>query len=850
MILSFLFHRGLLGENYYICDSIIQTMRNRYKFIFTLLSIIIFSSITNAQNIVSEQLANKIGTIFVSSNTNRSNAVLSLIHTELGTDKQANLYIFNIEGGGFVIVSASKESRPILAYSFKNNFGDEIPATASCFIDNYNNTINYYKNTDFPIDEATTKLWNDLEANNVRSKTTAIVDPLIQTQWNQDCYYNEYAPFDNYGPCYRAYAGCVACAMSQVMKYWNYPETGKGSHDYTHSKYGNLAADFGSTTYKWDEMPNEIWSHNDAIATLMYQCGVSVNMNYGPDGSGAQSKDVETAMRSYFGYAAAKYVERSSCNDEEWIALLKSELDKEQPMYFSGTGEPGGHAIVCDGYDSNDYFHFNMGWSGISDGFYSIDDACGFYKNQAVVMNIIPLPINADENNIIYVAADGTGDGSSWENATSKLEYATAIASDGNTQIWVKSGTYYGDASDEEGAICFYAKNRIYGGFSGNETADFDINDRDFEANPTILDGENQRRVLYQDDHFSTSTYSIIDGFTIQNGYSGSGGGLLLSSNSRFYNCKFINNSTNGQGGAVYTTSPLNNNTLNIFESCLFKNNSASMGGAIFDINGLTLSGCKFIENNASTKGGAYYVFTNKKPKLVNCVFAQNSAADGGAIYNRGQMTMTNCNIVRNEAQNSIGGLYNENKYSKIFNSVFWNNTANGESNQIEGETQLFNCAVEGDYEGTNVIKISADNNGSDNQNYPLFRNPDDNDYYIMDGSTLINAGDKTYDNVPEKDINNDIRIVKSQVDIGAYENQTGANVIETYDDTLLIYPNPAKDHINIIGENNLRIDIYNSLGQKIYSEDCGNSTTIETSDWTSGIYFVNINGKVYKIVK
>ena len=274
------------------------------------------------------------------------------------------------------------------------------------------------------------------------------------------------------------------------------------------------------------------------------------------------------------------------------------------------------------------------------------------------------------------------------------------------------------------------------------------------------------------------------------------------------------------------------------------------MGGAIFDINGLTLSGCKFIENNASTKGGAYYVFTNKKPKLVNCVFAQNSAADGGAIYNRGQMTMTNCNIVRNEAQNSIGGLYNENKYSKIFNSVFWNNTANGESNQIEGETQLFNCAVEGDYEGTNVIKISADNNGSDNQNYPLFRNPDDNDYYIMDGSALINAGDKTYDNVPDKDINNDIRIVKGQVDIGAYENQTGASVIETYDDTLLIYPNPAKDHINIIGENNLRIDIYNSLGQKIHSEDCENSTTIETSDWTSGIYFVNINGKVYKIVK
>ena len=76
-------------------------------------------------------------------------------------------------------------------------------------------------------------------------------------------------------------------------------------------------------------MPNQIWNDNDAIATLMYHCGVSVNMNFGPDGSGAQSKDVETAMRSYFGYSAAKYLERSNYQDEQWIALLKSELDKE-----------------------------------------------------------------------------------------------------------------------------------------------------------------------------------------------------------------------------------------------------------------------------------------------------------------------------------------------------------------------------------------------------------------------------------------------------------------------------------------------------------------------------------------
>lgn len=822
----------------------------KYKFIITILLIILSLNNINAQYSVTKEIAQKVGTNFVSSNTNKSNYALDLVHTEIGTDKQANLYIFNIVNGGFVIVSATKEMTPILAYSFENSFSEEIPASAKYFIDGYSSTIDALKNSDNKIDESTIALWDELESNETKRKATTVVNPLIQTIWNQDCYYNEYAPYDNYGPCNRAYAGCVACAMAQIMKYWNYPETGKGYHTYYHPKYGNLSADFGSTTYKWDEMPNSIWSHNEAIATLMYHCGVSVDMNYGYDGSGAQSKDVETALRSYFGYCAAKYKERSSYQEDEWIALLKSELDKELPMYFSGTGEAGGHAIVCDGYDNNDFFHFNMGWSGIGDGFYSINDVNGFFNNQTVVMNIFPLPINADENNIIYVTPDGNGDGSSWENSTSKLEYATAIANDGETQIWVKSGTYYGDETDENGVFCIYQRNRIYGGFSGNESPSFDIKNRDIDTNPSILDGRSQSRILYQYDHFSSSAYAIVDGFTIQNGNSGSGGGIFISSNSRFYNCKFINNTTSGQGGAVYTNSPLNDNTVNIFENCLFEDNSASMGGAIFDIIGLSLINCKFLNNTATTKGGALYVFTNKKNKLTNCVFASNSSNEGGAIYNRGKMTMTNCNIVRNEAQNNSGGLFNENKYSKFYNSIFWNNTVNGETSQIEGESQLFNCAVEGGFEGTNIINLSPYNNGNENHNYPLFNNPDNNDYYILDGSVLINAGDKTYENVSEKDINYGYRIVKGQIDIGAYENQTGANIIETNDNTLLIYPNPTKDYINIIGENNFTIDIYNSLGQKIYSEECENSTIIQTSDWTYGIYFIKINDKIHKIVK
>ncbi len=820
------------------------------KLIISIFIIILSFNNIIAQDFVNESEAKKIGTNFVSINSQKNDPELDLVYTITDKNLEANLYIFNIKESGFVIVSATKKERPILAYSFDNNFNDENYGNAEYFINLYNNNIEHLKTSSNYINESASHLWNELENNTTKSKTTTIVSPLISTRWNQDCYYNEYAPYDNSGPCNRAYAGCVACAMSQIMKYWNYPENGKGSYSYNHVKYGNISADFGSTTYKWDEMPDEIWGHNDAIATLMYQCGVSVNMNYGPSGSGAQSDDVETAMRMYFGYSAAKYKERSSYQDEEWVELLKSELDESRPLYFSGTGEAGGHAIVCDGYDSNDFFHFNMGWSGHGDGYYSIDNVNGFNNNEAVVIDIRPLPINSDENGIIYVTPDGKGDGSSWENATCNLEYASAQSSNGNTQIWVKAGTYYGDTKNEKGAFQIFPKNRIYGGFEGNEAPDFNLDNRDLDKNVSIIDGENQRRVLYQNDHFSSSAYSIWDGFTIQNGYAGSGSAVYLCSNSYFYNCKFINNNTTGQGGAIYSITAINNNAKNIFENCLFENNSASMGGAIFDMCGLTLINNKFISNTASTKGGAYYVYMNKNPKVVNCIFANNKASEAAAIYNRGSITMTNCNIVNNEAQNSKGGLYNEVKYSKFYNSIFWGNTANGEPNQIEGESSLINCAVQDGYEGVNIINLSSSNNGSDNKNYPLFKNPDEYDYEPNIGSPLINAGENSALNLPDNDINYGCRIGQGIVDIGAYEYQGGISITETKEPSFSVYPNPFNHTLNITGDDTLFITIYNTSGQIIYSNNTENNLSIDTKDWNHGLYLININGKTYKIVK
>ena len=832
---------------------------NKKYFFKLILMFIAMSFLMNdmiAQSFVNESVAKRIGANFISNKTRNEKSQLNLFHVEKGYDGQPNLYIYNVEGGGFVIVSASKNMKPVLAYSVRHSYDGEIPETAWYFIENYSKNVDYCDENDVMMAGADVE-WNLLENNELpAAKNSKTVNPMIQTLWNQDYPYNYYAPeCYNYWTGNHCYAGCVACAMSQIMKYWDHPVHGQGSHSYVHGTYGEQSANFGATTYNWAIMPNSLGSQANeaakAVALLMYHCGVSVNMNFGPDGSGAYSKDVETAMRLYFGYCAASYQERSKYTEEEWIALLKSELDKSQPVYFSGTSDSGGgHAIVCDGYDAYDYFSFNLGWSGSGNDYYSINDVAGYHNNEAAVVNIFPLEINADDNGIIYVSADGTGDGSSWANATPYIEYATARATDVSKMVWVKTGTYYGDVDNMNGAFLMYKNNRVYGGFAGNEGPDFNLDNRDFEANPTILDGQNARRVIYQTDHFMNHEYSIWDGFTIQNGYCGAGAGAYLCCNSRFENCKFLNNTADGFGGGAYIISAYYDNATVKFTNCIFEGNHGSLGGALCDMTGAQLLNCRFTNNSAMTKGGAYYIYANKETKIVNSIFDRNTANLGGALYNKGKITVINCDIVDNQVSDNGGGIYNETKYNKFYNSIFWGNTKNGAANQIYGTSTFKNCAVQGGFAGTNIIDLSDDNDGADSGNYPRFVAPEQGDYSIYRASVCVDAGDNSVTGITGPDYLGNQRIVNGIIDLGAIECQYGLSVADVDETAFVLYPNPFDNQLVVKMDGVMEVDIYNCLGQKIISTKAQDEVTLNTSEWESGVYFVTINGITKKVVK
>ena len=151
------------------------------------------------------------------------------------------------------------------------------------------------------------------------------------------------------------------------------------------------SADFGATTYNWASMPNSLNSNNISVATLLYHLGVSVDMQYSPSGSGAFSSDARDALVEYFGYSEnAALLPKNSFPIETFKYKIKNELNLNRPVYYSGSSNSGGHAFVCDGYQGDNHFHFNLGWSGYGNGYFYLSNVNGFNQGQSALFYVYP----------------------------------------------------------------------------------------------------------------------------------------------------------------------------------------------------------------------------------------------------------------------------------------------------------------------------------------------------------------------------------------------------------------------------------------------------------------------------
>jgi hypothetical protein len=344
--------------------------------------------------------ARQLGLKYVQGNTSKQVAELNLAYTQTTESGTNALYVFNFEGG-YMIMAADDVAQPILAFGEEGCFdANNIPDGLAYYLRHYARQIEYAVTHNMTAEPEIAEQWEQIRRYGVIRSERSMrgnVAPLISTNWNQDSPFNAYCPSGHGGPGGRAYAGCVATAMSMVMKKWNWPDHGQGSHSYTPTGYTTQSVDFENTYYQWNSMPDVVNNGNyQAVALLMYHCGVSVDMQYGSDGSGAHSQDVPDAIFNYFRYTKqASRLDRDLYSRYEWEEILISNLMEGFPMYYSGAEGNSGHAFVCCGYRESDRkFYFNWGWSGFNNNYFAIDALNTYSGNfndyQGVIIDMIP----------------------------------------------------------------------------------------------------------------------------------------------------------------------------------------------------------------------------------------------------------------------------------------------------------------------------------------------------------------------------------------------------------------------------------------------------------------------------
>jgi hypothetical protein len=312
------------------------------------------------------------------------------------TENDTLFYILNFKQKGFVIISADNAAPPVLGYCYKNKFEQaNLPPGLEYLLYRYKGEILSLRTEKVEPTKEIKEKWEQLLDDKVSGVKSAkgSVSPLILSTWGQGWSYNMYCPVDNgtHVP-----AGCVAVAMAQVLYYWQCRVEGTGQHSYQ-SDYGTEYADFENANYQWHAM--SATSSNQYNALLIYHCGVSVDMDYGPDGSGASTADAEPALQNYFGFQSkANYIDRT-WHPFNWKSILKSNLNRGLPIIYRGQDKhlwpTYAHAWVIEGYDTNDKFYCNWGWNGFANGYFSLGDfspaGYDFNKNEKALVEIEPV---------------------------------------------------------------------------------------------------------------------------------------------------------------------------------------------------------------------------------------------------------------------------------------------------------------------------------------------------------------------------------------------------------------------------------------------------------------------------
>jgi len=835
------------------------------KHIFTMLALALTCVSLQARP-VDQETAKRLGQSFVKANFEftRQSTDLDLVYTAFSDRGDACYYIYNVGETGFVILAADDNYRPIIGYSDKGTFNpdDMAPALADY--------LEVVRQGVMEASNATTASYKVAADWAMLEKTGRMVSRhggredefLVQTTWNQNYPYNYFCPEGDGGPGGHCYAGCVATAAAQLMKYWDHPLQGQGSHTYypeDHPEYGPLTVNFGETIYDWDNMPNSISANSpieeiEAVAQLIYHAGVSVDMNYRPSSSGAVTGKLCETMPAYFFYTdRMENNYREDYTHEAYMQLIIDAIDMSWPMVHRG----GGHAYVLDGYNDEDMVHFNWGWSGSSDGWFNIDDH-GYTDGQSVIYNYVPAEVYAatpdapTEMNVLP-ANDGTFSVSiTWKNPSNTLTNVPLTAID---QIVVaRDGkVIYTEDNVAPGAeMSFVDENMPY----------YDVFDYAVYA---ILGGQRGASAKAEKVLVSpTCDWKIIMQSTAFQGWNGGYVSLYSASGKEIQRFTLINSvpatfnfSVPVGSGSFGWTAPDNsvsNMSLVIKDSenntvFTYQGNSSDLDEGIFlEIN----NGC------GNTLPADIPFGLRFEMEDGNVVLTWD---DGGAVADYGH------NIYRDD---QLYGFSTDMRFvdENITEGHCYTVTVLGNGGESEHSNET--CASAGDCMG--ATNFDYEYVGNNYKIKLLWEKPEPSTglsgYYLFrrqgeDGSyeriKLLSASATSYtDNTANQEGNYYYRLYAyySATDCTSAPASVKGNpnlfylkvyysptaVTENEVQSVNLFPNPADQGINIETEDMTHVSVYNMLGQLTYDADVDcNILKINVSEWNEGIYLVKI---------
>ena len=453
-------------------------------------------------------------------------------------------------------------------------------------------------------------------------------------------------------------------------------------------------------------------------------------------------------------------------------------------------------------------------------------------------------PVIGQTLRYVMPIAAGSGDGSSWENASNNLGQILDSSLPGDI-VWVAEGNYYGEATTTSS---FVMKDgvTVLGGFPGSVPGTND--NRDPSAYPTILNAVGERRVLRCPSN--TSTLTVWDGFVLQDGNipQFKGGGAYLENYSVLRNC-VIRNCAAAQGGGIYLF------TGGEVHQSLIENNLGDLngGGVLIHQDGL-VQNCVIRSNDADNAGG---VAVELQGTVLNTVIANNSAETvSGGLFASGNALLVNCTVAKNFAMGSVGEQILTN--AKVYNSVFWGNVPL----MSHSESTVINCAIEGWLNPLHNILLDGVNN-SPNLPSPWFSLPSATagsagdvdglvDWSILNESALVNHGSNEWIlTTMNTDLVGAPRIFGALVDVGAYELQEIPTATENVSRPVL--------HLTIqsgrLVVSNLMpgqcVDFFSSSGQLVHQQiAASDQVIIQTGLLAPGLYLIKCGTRVQKWIK